>query len=263
LLIEADRPAIETLCEQQREFNIFFLANLDKLSSEQDLVQCWGQFDNTGHVVGVLMRYRVLWYIYDKPRTDLRAFAGVIELKAQPSIIVNDNVRTAPSLVPLLKNYWVELDLAARLRRLHIEHFVELAQYHSVRRATLEDVERLAQFYAQAPEDVHRGPDSIRRSIGEGRRTFLVEINGEIVASALTTAELPTLAMIGGLHIPPQLRDREYLMSAMAALVRSLLDEGKRACVVVRDPLVAATCDQLGFDDVGPWRIVHMRRCEV
>ncbi|MEW6233027.1 MAG: hypothetical protein AB1566_12045, partial [Chloroflexota bacterium] len=224
-MTEADRPAIETLCEQQREFNIFFLANLDELSREQNLVQYWGQFDDTGHLVGVLMRYHVLWYIYDGPGADLGAFAEVIESKAQPGIIVNDNVRTAPSLVPLLKNYRVELDLAARLRQLHIEHFVELAQCHcerseaisssldgdcfvawAPRKATLEDVERLAQFYAQAPEDVRRGPDSIRRSIGEGRRTFLVEINGEIVASALTTAELPDLAMIGGLHMRPTSR---------------------------------------------------------
>jgi len=131
---------------------------------------------------------------------------------------------------------------------------------YPARQAALEDVERLAQFYAQAPEDVRRGPDSIRRSIAGGRRTFMVEANGEIVASALTTAELPDMAMIGGLHTPSHLRDREYLIWAMAELVRSLLSEDKRACVVTRDPLIDAICDQLGFDDAGPWHIVHLRR---
>lgn len=254
-----DQMAIKSLCEQQKEFNIFFLTSLNKLSNNQDLVEYWGQFNKDDQLVGVLMRYHVLWYIYDTPGTDLNAFARVIESKMQPRIIVNDNVRTTPGLVPLLKDYRVELDMQARLRKLTRQHFIEPTTGYSVRRATLDDVERLAEFYAQAPKDVRRGPDSIRRSVSGQRRTFLIEVDGEVEASALTTAELPDLAMIGGLHTSMGSHRQEYLLSVMAGLIRSLLDESKQVCVVTRDPLIDAACDQLGFEDKGSWHIVYMR----
>lgn len=209
------------------------------------------------------MCYHVLWYVYDTPGADLRGFAEVLERMAQPSIVVNDNVRTAPSLAVLLRNYQPELDIRAHLRRLCSECFVKPALTDRARRAGPDDVEPLARFYAQAPKDVRRGPDSIRRSIGGGRRTFLVEVNGEVVAAALTTAELPTLAMIGGLHASPGARAQDHLTCALSELVLSLFEEGKQACVVTRDPMIEAICDWLGFEDMGPWRIVHLRRREV
>jgi len=127
LLTKVDQPAIERLCGQQPEYNIFFLANLDQLSSQRDLVRYWGQFDEADHLVGVMMRYHVLWYVYDTPHTNLAAFAQRIKLESQGSIIVNDNVRFAPGLVPLLRGYRVELDIAARLRQSCREHLARPA----------------------------------------------------------------------------------------------------------------------------------------
>lgn len=260
LLNAADKPLIISLCEQEPEYNIFFLANLDQLMRDQSLVQYWGQSNITGQMVAILMRYHILWYLYCQSGISTEAFAGIIESIGQPNIIVNDNGRDGSSLVTELKNYRVKQFFPGRLRRLFPKS-IDKPEFHGMaRRATPDDVERLARFYAQAPEDVRRGPESIRRSIGGGRRTFLVEVNGEIVASVLTTAELPGMAMIGGIYTPSCNSDQGYLASVLSEIVRSLVNENKKVCVVTRDPKVDAIFERMGFEFIGLWRVVHMER---
>ncbi len=260
-LTENDRPAIEGLCKRKGVFDVFFLANLDKLGGNGDLVEYWGQFDAAQNLSGVLMRYHTLWYVSDSAATDLDAFAQIIESKAQPRIVVNDNVRYGDTgLTSLLSNYQIELDLSARLRSLESDGLSLQEIPRSVRRATLEDVHDLARFYAEAPPDVRRGADSVRRSVTGERRTFVIEGDAGIAASALTTAELPTLAVIGGLHATPGPHAAKHLLWVTKAIVRSLLGEGKKVCIVTRDRLIDRVCDELGFEDLGPWRIVHMAR---
>lgn len=225
------------------------------------MVQYWGQFDDGGHMVGVLMRYHVLWYVHDGPGTDLGILAQAVESQRQRSIIVNDNVRAGRSLVAQLGGYRVVLDLVGRLHRLPRERLVPHTAWHQARQATLDDAERLVEFYARAPEDVRRGPDSVRRSLSGGRRTFVVEVSAEISAAALTTAELPTVAMIGGWHAVSQPGDEERLASVLTGLAQALLAEGKQACLVARDRRLDAICERMGFDDLGPWRTVHLSRC--
>lgn len=255
-----DKPFIISLCEQEPEYNIFFLANLDQLVCDQGMVQYWGQSNVSGQMVAILMRYHILWYIYCRPGISMEAFASIIESKAQPSIIVNDNGRNGSSLVTALKNYRIKQIFPGRLRRLSAKSMDKPESAYLTRRATSDDIERLARFYAQAAEDVRRGPESVRRSIGAGRRTFLVEVNGEIVASVLTTAELPGIAMIGGIYAPLRFNDQEYLVSALSEITISLIRENKKVCVVTRDPKVDAICESLRFEIIGLWRMVHMER---
>lgn len=259
-LTASDREAIERLCSPQPEYNLFFLANLDQLSRQQELVEYWGVFDGAGRLAGALLRYHVLWYACALPGADLHALAQVIERKAQPAIILNDNVGEGAGLAPLLANYRVELDLSGSLRRLTPADFRPAQAPCPARRASPEDVEPLARFYEQAPEDVRRGPDSLRRSMAGGRRTFLVERDGQILACALTTAEIPGLGMAGGLYAPDPLEGPACLAAALSALARSLFEEQKRVCAVTRHPAIEAVCERLGFERIGPWRILHMAR---
>ncbi len=270
LLIPGDRAAIESLCGRTPEHDLVMLANLDRLSGYQDLVQYWGQFDDSGRLAGVLMRYHALWYVHGEDDADLSAMAQLIEIRGRPRIVLNDSPRTIEALASLLDGYRVELRLPARLRTRRAGHSPPPRGAEklgapplgtpSVRRATLDDVERLAAFYAAAPEDVRRGADSLSRSVVGGRRTFLAEDQGEVVACALTTAELPNLAMVGGLHATARDRGGENLLPALGALVQSLAAEGKDACVVTRDPRIDDVCDQLSFSDTGPWLILHLQR---
>lgn len=271
-LAAADRPAIEDLCGATPEWDIFLLANLDQLAGDGSFVQYWGQFDDAGRMAAALMRYHVLWYVHVGPGADLRALAGVIETQGQPNIVLNEGGVEALQLGPLLAKHRLDLELSGRLRRLRAGDAVAAGADNSrrprpeptarydllARRATQEDVDRLAAFYADAPEDVRRGRASLRRSVEGGRRTFLAEKGNAITACALTTAELPSVAMVGGLFAVPEGEREEHLGLALRGLVGSLGAEGKDACVVSRDAWIDAALDGLGFDVLGPWWMLHM-----
>lgn len=126
LLNAADKPLIISLCEQEPEYNIFFLANLDQLMCDQGMVQYWGRFDASGQMIAILMRYHILWYLYCQPGISIEAFASIIESKAQPSIIVNDNGRDGSSLVTALENYRIKQVFPGRLRRLSSKSWIQV-----------------------------------------------------------------------------------------------------------------------------------------
>lgn len=260
LLTAEDRPLIENLCKERPEYNIFLFSSLDCLNVEQDLVQYWGQFNMNNDLVGILMRYGALRYMNETTETDINAFAEIIESKKQPKIVINDNSVKKTSIVSLLRNYSIKMDLQGQLLRANFESFnnEKKPENCTIRKAVLTDIDRLVDFYAKAPEDVYRGADSIRRSIIGERRTFILEIDNEIIACALTTAEIPGLAMIGGLHVVSCANSHEYLRAVLCELVKSLLSDGNNSCVVTRVPFIESVCRQIGFEGIGPWRMTHM-----
>lgn len=257
-LAAADRPAIEDLCGATPEWDIFLLANLDQLAGDGSFVQYWGQFDDAGRMAAALMRYHVLWYVHVGPGADLRALAGVIETQGQPNIVLNEGGVEALQLGPLLAKHRLDLELSGRLRRLRAGDAVAAGADNS-RRPRPEPTARYDLLARRATqEDVRRGRASLRRSVEGGRRTFLAEKGNAITACALTTAELPSVAMVGGLFAVPEGEREEHLGLALRGLVGSLGAEGKDACVVSRDAWIDAALDGLGFDVLGPWWMLHM-----
>lgn len=259
LLSSSDRDSVESLCGRTPEQDLFLIANLDRLTSNQDLVQYFGLFDTCGSLSAVLMRYHVLWYWHAETHEQISQFACVIDRQRQPKIILNGGPETVSELEALLLNYETQMSLPARLRRLHATDVIRVdleGLPNTGRRATLDDVESLVRFYASAPEDVRRGSESLRRSVTGGRRMFVVEQGGQLTASALTTAELPHVAMIGGLHAA----DAGHLFAAVQGLLTSLQTEGKNASVVTRDAVINEVLDALGFKDISSWHILHMDR---
>ncbi len=187
-------------------------------------------------------------------------------------MVLSDNVRTPPGLTARLSGYRVETDSAERLRRLRPGGFRDPKDGGGpggagpddgaaarARPGTEDDIDRLTRFYERAPDGIRRGRDSVRRSIGGGRRTHFIEHDGEVAAAALTTAELPGLAMVGGVYALPT-AGRTALTHALWAITQALLAESKVVCTVTHDPAVDALCDRLGFEVLGPWRTVHLVR---
>ncbi len=257
ILSEKERGQIETLCKKNPGYNFFIITSLNYLSREQEMVKYWGQFDGSGNLEGVLMRYNQLWYICDTPKTDLALFGEVVIAQNQRTFIVNDNLLCDRSLIPYLKGYKTKMDLRGQLVQLDNNQF-EHELNSNVRMADLNDVEKLIEFYQKSPQDVRRGADSIKRSITDGRRTFILEVENEIVACALTTAELHDKVMIGGIHALNQSKNKEYIQSVLTGIIHSVVRDDKIPYIVVRDRIIHTVCSELGFKEMGKWRMVHM-----
>ncbi|HYF92870.1 MAG TPA: hypothetical protein VD969_11555 [Symbiobacteriaceae bacterium] len=255
-----DEPRLAAFCGRAPEQNIVMLANLAELGGHGGLVQFWGEVDAAGNLAAVLMRYGTLWYLDAPPGADLLELAGLISRVGQERLVLNGPPETISVLAPLIAEYAAELRLPARLRILRENAaLTRRTGSPAVRRATLDDVPALAELYAAAPQDVRRGADSLRRSVAGARRAYLAERGRAVTACALTTAELPGLALAGGLHGEGRMWDAD-LTAALGALCESLQQDGKTVTAVTRDLWTDRICDALGFADAAPWLIIHMKR---
>lgn len=127
----------------------------------------------------------------------------------------------------------------------------------TVRAATLDDLDRLIRFYADADE-MSRRPAGVEDPLRH-RRIWLAEADGEICAAALTNAEIREQAMIGGVFTPPAHRGRGYSQAVVSALCQVLMDEGRQPVLYWINPVAGGVYSKLGFRAIGRWRAVRLQ----
>lgn len=258
LLTNADRDPAYSFCAQNPALNLYFLGNIESLGLEADLCQFWGSFDERGQINGVLNRYMDGWNIADGPGCDYEGFGQVLDSHPAGAARLQDNTRHTPSLQPFIHRYQATEEVIEYLCDLDAADFNPTGALWPARRATLADFDALCAFYAAA-EDMARSRRGVERPLSSGR-IFIVETGGEIASSVLTNAETGSAAMIGGVYTPPQQRGHGYAFAAMAALCRSLLDDGLRPVLYYHHPAAGAIYRRLGFRDLGLWRAVRLER---
>jgi len=256
-LTERDRDAYMALVSQRPELNLYFLGNARSLRFSNPIWDVWGDFEGE-RLVGVLMRYMSGWSVYDTPGTDLVAFASILDEHPAGATRLQDNVQTAASLLPLLRNYAPSRVEEQTLCALDAHNFIDDLPPWPVRRATLRDLDSLARFYANA-EDMTRSREAVIRPLVDGR-VFVVEQGGEIVSAALTNAEIAAMAMIGGVFTPPRHRGKGYARACVGTLCRDLLAEGKQPILYYGNTAAGRVYARLGFRPIGTWRSVRLAR---
>lgn len=262
LLTKSDRSAVTALLNSEPSFNLYMLGNIEKLGFDQDFCQFWGDFDATatgeGALRGVINRYMVGWTVYGRPDADWAALAQVLDTHPLQADRLQDNPGGTPSLLPYLRRY--------RTTKLVIEEVMELSQPSfrpaappagvAVRRATMDDLEPLVAFYANA-DDMARTRAGVLRPL-QDTRLWLAEEGGVILATALTNAETNQLAMIGGVYTQPAARGRGLSQAVCSALCQDLLGAGLHPVLYWGQPAAGAVYRKLGFQPTGKWRAVWL-----
>ena len=265
-LSDADYDLIYSFCAQNAALNLFFLGNLEALGVESELCEFWGSFDgrgqingerlNGGRLNGVLMRYMDGWNIADGPGCDYTGFGRIVDAHLAGAVRLQDNTRHTDSFQPFLRRYQAVRDTIEQLCELDQADFNPISKPWPARRATLEDFTALCRFYADAA-DMARSPLGVKRPLTDGR-VFIVEVENQIVSSALTNAETKTLAMIGGVYTPPEHRGKGYAGAAMVALCGSLISSNLRPVLYYDTPAAGTIYQRLGFKNIGCWRSVRL-----
>ena len=267
-LDEGDREAVRRLLLGTPQLNLYLLGNLDAYGFAPELSEFLGDVVDgvvdrvvDGRLRGVVNCYmRAGWTIYGEAGADWAGLAHVVDEVALPNPRLQDNPGGVPSLLPYLRRYAVprvseeelmELDAGALSPRPELPGVV-------VRRATGADLGRLVDFYAEA-EEMTRAPEAVERPLRD-RRVWLAEIDGAVVATALTNAESVGYAMIGGVFTPPAYRGRGYAGAVVGALCGELQAEGICPLLYWHNPAAGAVYRRLGFRRIGTWRSVRLAR---
>lgn len=261
LLTESDRPALLTLLQAEPRFNLYLLGNVSKLGFAQDFCQFWGDVVETPtgpQLRGVINRYMTGWVVYGQPAADWAGLAAVLDEHPVCATRLQDNPGGIASLLPYVQRY--------RASNVEEEELMVLAPAAlclqpapadvNIRRGTMADLPALLPFFAAAG-DMARTPTAVARPL-QDTRLWLAEEADTIVATALTNAEIPDHAMIGGVYTQPAARGRGISQALCSALCQELLAEGKEPILYWRNPAAGAVYRKIGFQPIGSWRAVWL-----
>lgn len=126
----------------------------------------------------------------------------------------------------------------------------------SVRKADLEDIDRILELRAGIQEFIpnpHAKEMMVKgMEIGKAR-TYFIDAEGEMAASASTTAENSVSAMIVGVCTAVKHRKKGYASLVMEKLMADIFEEGKTLCLFYDNPEAGRIYKRLGFKDIGKW----------
>ncbi|MDH7487956.1 MAG: GNAT family N-acetyltransferase [Anaerolineae bacterium] len=256
-LTPADEPLLLAVLRGDPHNNLFLIGNLLTLGMGEPDLEYWGCYSGD-RLAGVLMRYRANWCLHDAGGADFAAMAAVLDDHPAGARVITGEYGLVSRLWEHVRNYEAYEDHCSRLAVM--EALVELPGVGPARRANEDDVPGLVALYNEAGE-MARDAAAVQRVLAHGR-IFVSEEDGCIVAAALTNAETPELAMVGGVYTLPSRHNRGHATACMSALCHELLREGIQPCLFYDNPQAGSIYRRLGFREIGTWRLLRLRRTQ-
>jgi predicted GNAT family acetyltransferase len=261
-LDESDRDSAVRLLMDDTVFNLYMLSNIEQLGFDSEYCEFWGDFATRSpdSLRGLLNRYMGGWSIYGQPDSSWSELGSVVDMHPVTATRLQDNPGGVASFLPYLKGYEAEKIIEEELMQLEPQAFRPQAEPNGfkVRRATEDDLAALIPFYANAGS-MTRSRTGVERPLRD-LQVWIAERTGVICSAALTNAELPGHAMIGGVFTADDWRNQGLGQAVCSALCASLLRDGKQPVLYWQDPAAGAVYRKLGFRASGMWRSVWLRR---
>ncbi|MED0661621.1 GNAT family N-acetyltransferase [Geobacillus thermodenitrificans] len=254
-LTAEDHQQLFSFLQQDPSFNLFIIGDIESFGYDADFQDVWGQFDDAGSLIAVLLRYYDSYISYAPGDFDADGFARLIgetartltiELSGKEEIARQFEGRLALGTKRTL--YFCECQTDEYARQ-------QIGAF-SIKKAGLADVDRIVDLRRRIPEFDTR--PTARDMLVKGMetnsaRTYYIEQDGKMVAAASTTAENSLSAMIVGVCTDPEHRGKGYASAIVAKLVYDLLAEGKMPCLFYDNPDAGRIYHRLGFRDIGLW----------
>jgi uncharacterized protein len=247
--------------------HLFAIPDLDHLGWDDSRLTFQGWFAGDA-LVGYLMLFgRSAQWSYEDERV-ARAMARALARAQAQFVTVMERVAW-PVLDQLVTGEVgrYEQSTVARLTGPRFNRAFLRPERGRARQASLDDLDALTAVHVAAPDQFNNFDYPMRRQMLRGaltdkwRRIFLAEtLEGEVAASAQTSAEGKEMAVIGGVVTHPALRRQGYATAATAHLCAALLDEGREPYLFYRrgNAPAARIYEKLGFEPLGDALIAEL-----
>jgi GNAT superfamily N-acetyltransferase len=261
LLSNADIPALYALAECDPIRFMTARINAEVHGFEGKLVRAWGSFDSGGQMHGVLLRFSNTAVVMDCDGASGTLFADVID-RERGIAGIRGCMETMQTVQPALRRYTSSDLEESRFMRLSFPPCCSPERLSRARRATLADLDKLAQLYAGAGI-MYRSRANVAARL-ERERVFVVEEQpagrrpSRVVACALLNVEGAEVGIIGGVYTLPEARGKGYASACTAALALDLQRDGKLPCLFYENPVAGRVYRNLGFEEIGLWGILYL-----
>lgn len=240
-------------------FNLFTIGDIEAFGYDSDFQELWGDYAENGELRGVLLRLFHNYIPYGVEDFDAAAFTEIINRDLELEMVSGKaEIAEKFSKLPPLAGGTQDTLFFAQLQPADLNQYPEhMQQLSRVKKATLEDLDRILALRAQIPtfSQSPSNRDSLLKSMEKGiSRTFYMEDEQErMISAASTAAENSLSAMVVGVCSLPEFRKQGLASLCMMALCKELLAEGRSLCLFYNNPEAGAIYKRLGFRDIGHW----------
>ncbi|CAH1192679.1 hypothetical protein PAECIP111892_01072 [Paenibacillus auburnensis] len=261
-LHEADRTRLMELVGRNPAINLYIIGDVENFGFDQEFMELWGECDSAeGPLKAILLRYYNSYLPYAEGPFDVDGFAGLIRMNKGAEMIsgaadVVQAFRGRMNIREEKQMYFAELKELRDVTRPAADASID------IQKAALHHVDAICTLTDQIDEFLSR-PDDSRKSLhktlesGTGR-TYFVEQNGKIIATASTAAENSLSAMIVAVATHPEYRGQGLASRLMTQLCTDMLAEGKSLCLFYDNPQAGLIYKKLGFRDIGSWTMMYL-----
>jgi len=266
ILAEHDREQVLGLLAPESALNLFIIGDVENNGFGQEFQQLWGDFEATGRLRAVLLRYYGSFIPYAPGEFELDGLAEVL-------IGHRDRITAFSGIDRVIRPFETYPGLLPENARKRTLSFLELRGGDRLVgpeggglggqafRAGPDDVPAYLRLWVEV-NGLERSDElerSHRREIEQGAgRVYLLRQGDRVVATVKTTAETSSGAIITGVTTHPAFRSRGLATSLLVLLCRELLGEGKRPCLFYDNPDAGGIYRRLGFTDAGTWVMYAM-----
>lgn len=225
-------------------------------------MELWGEIEATsGQIKAVLLRFYRNYLPYAVGPFDVEGFAELLRKDTEIQMISGraDLVASFTEVVPF--------------RNEKLMHFAELKEFEPpirdslttseiIKKATVSDVEVICSLTDTIEEFESSREGSrinLRKTLESGTgRTYYIERNGQVIATASTSAENSMSAMVVAVATHQAYRGQGFATKVVAKLCSDLISEGKSLCLFYDNPQAGLIYKNIGFQDIGSWTMAFI-----
>ncbi|MEH7885060.1 GNAT family N-acetyltransferase [Bacillus sp. JJ1609] len=254
-LTASDNNHVMVLLKKEPSINLFIIGDIEAFGYDSEMQELWGVFDTEGKIKSVLLRFHNSFIPYSQDENALPAeeFAEIMKsyhnkifLSGKSTLVAKFEGIEDLNLGKKQVTYFAECTSADLIGRTTQE----------VKTATIDDVDRILELRGSI-EEFFPNPNA-RKILVESMenktgRSYYIEEDGKMVASAATAAENSMSAMIVGVCSHKDYRRKGLATAVMQKLFTDVMNEGKILCLFYDNPEAGRIYKRLGFKDIGMW----------
>ncbi|MFO7882027.1 MAG: GNAT family N-acetyltransferase [Kosmotogaceae bacterium] len=250
--IEESRKLLPYL-RKEKEFNIFIIGDIENAPDDADYIDVYIDGD-LFHPGGILLRYFDYFIIYTHNKMNYEQAAKIIKDYGK-SKVLSGKETCINEIKPFIEDMIEEENRMyfTVLKKLQFKHYD-----YKIKKLTVENAYKVTNLLDNIDEFNARDNESFVSGIKNGSaRSYYMEIDGEIVSTASTSAEAGDSAMIVAVATDRKYRNKGYATAVMSKLCSDLVKEGKTPFLFYSNPFAGKIYERIGFRNIGIWKMLR------
>lgn len=251
-LTQADHEECFALLKTKAAENLFIIGDIEAFGYEQDFQRLWGEWDERGELIAVLLKYRQNYIPFAVAPFDALAFSEIM-LEDSEFHMMSGLKETTEKIEPYLGAY-------KRKRETYYAKCTtvknDFRDVSVVERATEADAEPIVNLLNSIPEFDQSVDVTASDKRKDERWCITLSIRTSWRTNRLDSFNSCRKYRLSHDHCSRhtcRYKRKGYASQCMQALCQELISEGKELCLFYDNPEAGNIYKRIGFKDIGFW----------